>query len=58
MPLSSAHSAFSHLYVAAQVGAPVVLPDDEIAGIVTRFASYGLNAVDPSEPPGVPQKTP
>jgi L-fuculose-phosphate aldolase len=30
--------------VALQVGTPVVLPDDEIARIVERFKSYGLNA--------------
>ncbi|GJE59642.1 class II aldolase/adducin family protein [Methylobacterium trifolii] len=30
--------------VALQVGAPVVLPDDEIARIVERFKNYGLNA--------------
>jgi L-fuculose-phosphate aldolase len=35
--------------VALQVGAPVILPDDEIARIVTRFASYGLNAAAQSE---------
>lgn len=34
--------------VALQVGAPVVLPDDEIARIAERFKSYGLNAQDRS----------
>ncbi len=30
--------------VALQVGAPLVLPDDEIGRIVERFRGYGLNA--------------
>lgn len=30
--------------VALQVGTPRVLPDDEIARVVARFRSYGLNA--------------
>ena len=32
--------------VALQLGIPVILPDDEIARVVAKFANYGLNAQD------------
>ena len=37
--------------IALQVGAPVILPDDEIARTVERFKTYGLRAqADPTPP--------
>nr|WP_082476122.1 class II aldolase/adducin family protein [Methylobacterium sp. Leaf99] len=39
-----------HYAVALQVGAPVILPDDEIARTVERFRTYGLQAQAESAP--------
>ncbi|MDR3462220.1 MAG: class II aldolase/adducin family protein [Beijerinckiaceae bacterium] len=36
-------------FLASCAGAPVILPDDEIAAIIARFRHYGLSAEPPDE---------